>query len=273
MGVNVGSKLHKEQETWKCFSSSALCFSGLCCHYPLCLDVFFRWYLICKPVFPPQTKKVIPKENFGWDEHLSGRTCHWPCSFLGSWLSSAPCTCSNSPDEIKAAKCFPPFHGPFFVSVLWGLTQTNFVFVEVPSYLVVSVSPELCTSAVPDTSGQLLVSQTPSLSFRRSRSQTWVSVPPQFLINIPHQNRGEENIVNFSTFWFLLLLTSILMVFFIPTERSCPLGVQKCLLILCFVCTSFGLFKSFFFHLTDAIHRLFGSVIFLPHVHFFPFLT
>lgn len=66
MGVSVGSKLQKEQETWKCFTSSALSFSALCCHYPLCLDVFFRWYLRCKQTYiPPSDEKVIPKEKFG----------------------------------------------------------------------------------------------------------------------------------------------------------------------------------------------------------------
>lgn len=113
--------------------------------------------------------------------------------------------------------------------------------------LVVSVPPELCTSAIPVTNGQLLASWTPSLSCRRSRSQTWVSVPPQFIfqVNIPHQSRGEETIFKFSTFWFLLLPGILL--FLNQTESFCPLLIFKnCLLNYVLCVLSLNYFNTFF---------------------------
>lgn len=65
---------------------------------------------------------------------------------------------------------------------------------EVPSYLVVSVSPELCPSAVPDTSGQLLVSQTPSLVFQEEQVPD-LSISSSTVANkhtSPKQGRGKH---------------------------------------------------------------------------------
>lgn len=132
---------------------------------------------------------------------------------------------------------------------------------KVPHYLVVSVSPDLCTGAVPDIDGQLLVSQMPSLSCRRNRSQTWVSVPPQFIfqINIPHQSRREATIFKFSTIWFLLLTgtlikqkVSVLSWFSKSVLQFYALHVLWIISVLCFStlrCNSESLQLCHFHHL------------------------
>lgn len=51
----LGQNSRKSEKLWDVLLQ-VLLVSLLCCHYPLSLDVFFRWYLICKPVFPPQTR-------------------------------------------------------------------------------------------------------------------------------------------------------------------------------------------------------------------------
>lgn len=105
MGVSVGSKPQKEQETlsfyFKC--SWFFCSALLLAIVSRCLLHMVPYMPTCTP---PSDKKVIPKQKPGRVEHLSGRTCHWPCSFLGSWLSSAPITGSNSPDEIRQQNAF-----------------------------------------------------------------------------------------------------------------------------------------------------------------------
>lgn len=76
----------------------------------------------------PSGKKMVPKQKFGRDEQLSERTCRRLCSFLGSWLSSASFTHSNSTDEINAAKCL-------HVSMVPSLCQCSRVWLRLIFFL------------------------------------------------------------------------------------------------------------------------------------------
>ena len=171
----------------------------------------------------PSGRKMIPKHKCGRDEQLSERTSCRPCSFLGSRLSSASFTHSNSPDEIKAGR-------HLHVSMVSSLCHCFRVWLRLTFFLrkyKVTWLWVFFQSSAPVQSQAPMDSfwcpGLPPLSCRRSRSQTWIAVPPQliFQVNIPHQSRGEETIFKFSTFWFLLL-PSILL-FFNQTESFCPL--------------------------------------------------
>lgn len=112
------------------FHFKLLCSQFLCSVLPLSLasSCLLQMVLYKQTGILPSGRKVIPKQKFGRDEQLSGRTCCRPCSFLGSWLSSASFTRPNSPDEIKAPKCF-------HISLVPSLCQCSRVWLRLSFFL------------------------------------------------------------------------------------------------------------------------------------------
>lgn len=116
------------------FSVSLLCVAIIPC--PSC---HLQMVLYKQTGILPSGKKMIPKQKFGRDEQLSGRTSRRPCSFLGSNLSQALLISwllvifsflhpSQLPVEIKAPKCF-------HISLVPSLCQCSRVWLRLTFFL------------------------------------------------------------------------------------------------------------------------------------------
>lgn len=143
----LGQNGRKSEKLWDVLLQ-VLLVSLLCCHYLLSPDVFFRWYLICKPVFPPQTRwfpnRSLVEMSTSLEEPVTGFAHLLDLGY------------HQLPSRIPALQRKWRQQNSLHLSMVTSFCQCSRVWLTLTffcgsSKLPGCVSPELCTSAVPDS--------------------------------------------------------------------------------------------------------------------------